>query len=301
MKAAVIGAGRMGQIRALACAELGVEVVAVCDPLFDRAVALADRVRAKGFSNGLELPWSELDALFLCTPPSVREELGLRAIHSQTALFLEKPAGLSAEEGKPLLAALAKDPVVTAVGYHNRCRPSVRSLRQELVGQKILGAVGVWAGGRYSVPWWSVSTESGGPFNEQCTHFVDLARHLIGEITDIKAVAIEPSSSAESVAVILTFETGVLGTIFYSCQAREKQISFRILTESKEHRLEGWDLRSEGESPKPKNAVFVDETSRFLDAVRLGKPSLVPSTLADAINTQRVVDTIVHSFAQDQR
>src|SRR5690606_11824369 len=119
----------------------------------------------------------------------VRQDVAVNAFESKVHLFIEKPVGLSADDGEVLLRALNKSPVVTAVGYMNRYRPSVQRVRQAVRSGRILGVVAHWAGRRYAVPWWDNPARSGGPINEQCTHVIDLCRYLVGEVCSIHALA----------------------------------------------------------------------------------------------------------------
>ena len=207
-RVAIVGAGRMGRIRALAARELGASVVSISDPLADRARALASEVGAT-VTDQPDL--GELDALFLCTPPADRG-LAVAAVEAGVRLLVEKPLALSAEDAAPLIAALARRPIPTAVGYMNRYRPSVERARTAVSGQ-LMGIVGRWVCGRYGVPWWGDPARSGGPFNEQLTHLVDLCRYLGGEIREVQAMT-EGSGTA---ALTLRLDNGAPCALCYSC------------------------------------------------------------------------------------
>ena len=58
----------------------------------------------------------------------------------------------------------------------------------------VLGAAGNWVNASYAVPWWGRRELSGGPVNEQATHLVDLARHLVGEVRGRAWVELEIDS-----------------------------------------------------------------------------------------------------------
>jgi predicted dehydrogenase len=293
LKAAVIGAGRMGRIRALAARELGVEVLGVCDPELQRAQALAGECGAPlAVHDDSALPWDDLDLLFLCTPPAVRAA-GVEAIRRGVHLLVEKPLATSAAAAAPLLAALSVRPVVTAVGYMNRYRPGVSALRARLRQERALGAVAYWAGGRYRVPWWADPAQSGGPLNEQATHLVDLLRYLLGEVEDARVLTPGGAGPVESAAIALRFATGPLATLLYSCEAEEKLIGLRVFTPRAEHALLTWEFLP-GPDPAPcpdRNAVFLDETRAFVEA-SLGRGDGVRSDLRDALQTQVVMDSL---------
>lgn len=298
LKVGVIGAGRMGQVRALAAKALGADIVYIFDPDGTKAQALACQVEATAINNHRDVNLEELDALFLCTPPSVRE-IGVRAIESGVHLLVEKPLGLSADACAPLLCALDNHKVVTAVGFMNRYREGVLHAKATLEKEDVLGLSVHWFGGRYGVPWWSDPAQSGGPINEQCCHLVDLCRYLIGEIVLVQALTPDDDRAPESLALSLRFADGQLGTVLYSCKANDKTIGIQVVTSHGSIQLEGWDFRSPDvvSSFKDKNAIFEVETRRFFNAITEGDTTSILSDIHDALRTQRTVDAVILSAA----
>jgi len=216
---------------------------------------------------------------------------------------VEKPVGLCADQCDPLLSALHRRPVPTAVGYMNRYRRSVEAARQVLAGVPVLGLSGNWVCGMYKVPWWARREQSGGQINEQCTHLVDLARYLAGEITEVHAQAQQATETADldtAASVLLRFAGGTLGNLFYSCLAKTKQISLQVFTPEGRLALEGWDLelRRDGlgarvpDIPAETEPIFIKEVAAFFAALDGEMPGGIKSDLDDAVRTQRVVDAI---------
>jgi myo-inositol 2-dehydrogenase / D-chiro-inositol 1-dehydrogenase len=306
----IIGCGRMGIERARAALAADARVAWVCDADAARANQLAGECSAAAIADSSKIDWKSIDAIFICTPPVARGPLELEAVRSGVALFVEKPIGMSADQCAQVLRALDENPVPAAVGYMNRYRPSVLWARDYLRDATPLGMSGNWVCGMYKVPWWSDPAQSGGQINEQCTHLVDLSRFLIGEIREVHAMIERPASGADiQAAILLRFQRGILGTIFYSCQARDKQIGMQIFTQCGRIALQNWDfsLHTEG-LPEPINpplpqassaaaakAIFQQETAAFLSAVRKEKGDPIRSDLRDAVRTQQVVDAIVAS------
>lgn len=301
MKVAIIGCGRMGQQHAKSTAALGHQVSMACDIDPERARALAARHSGcEALTDPTAIPWRSVDAAFVCTPPFARGPLEIAAARAGVGLFLEKPIGLSASTGRDMLAATLEAGVVTSVGYMNRYRASVRRARAALQTVAPLGFTAHWFGAAYKVPWWSDPALSGGQINEQCTHVIDLARHLVGEVAEVEAISQpHPSHAGQaSVALLLRFERGVLGTITCGCLANEKQIGARVFTSRGQLALEGWDFQL---SPAPPHDefevlasgdVFLDECAAFLAAVETGDRSGIRCDLEDALRTQGVVDAV---------
>jgi myo-inositol 2-dehydrogenase / D-chiro-inositol 1-dehydrogenase len=307
IRVAVIGCGRMGRQRARSALGLGARLVAVCDP----DVARAREVAALGSDSRILAEWRDLnlasiDAVFVCTPPNLRGPVEIQAIEAGVAVFAEKPIGCSSEQAAAIVDAVQRKPVLTAVGYMNRYRPSVQAARDALGGKAVLGLSANWAGGRYGVPWWDREDLSGGPVNEQATHLVDLARYLVGGVREVHAMTAGPAGphgAPETAAVSLRFDRDVLGTVLYTCQARQKAIDLHVFTEDHRVSLEGWDFRLRGadgrlfpEGEQDRNEIFDLEVAAFFDAIRKSSAAPILADFSDALRTQQTVDAIRRSL-----
>jgi predicted dehydrogenase len=275
------------------------------------AVYDADQERAEALAsqhNGCRVAKSALDvvhgapsAVFICSPPSSRGPIELAAIDAQIPFLVEKPVGVSAAQATPILEKLSGSNLVHAVGYQNRCRRSVEHAKQILTGRTILAISAFWVGRKYLVPWWLRSEDSGGPINEQATHLIDMSRHLCGEIAGFSCClgAVEAGTKdVLSAAIALRFKSGAFGSLIYSCEAKDKQIGIRVITDDGGLTLSGWDLvltQNEIDSSGLETQVddvFVVDTKRFLDAVAENRPESVSCTFKDAWQTQTAVDQI---------
>lgn len=308
LQVAIIGAGRMGTARAKAVQQLGARVIAICDQDHRRAHQLAVLMGASQVVLSEDtLPWDQLDAVFVCTPPVARGPVEEFALREATGLFVEKPIGITAAQMDYLLPLMESQHPVTAVGYMNRHRTSVRAAKQELRSKRVLGVSANWVCGQYGVPWWSVEAESGGPLNEQATHLFDLIRYLVGEVETVAALPNCPSASATSAAISVRMVNGAVGTIVYSCEARDQAIRMQVFTEESCIHLSGWEFdRISSEDPvdppmrsrEQRGTIFGHEVELFLSAV-LGENLEFPlCSLRDAIATQRVVDAAKESMVE---
>jgi myo-inositol 2-dehydrogenase/D-chiro-inositol 1-dehydrogenase len=293
LRAAVVGAGRMGRERARAVKLLGAQLVAICDPDVERAALLAADLDAAVLPTAAELDLSSLDALFVCTPPALRGAAERAAIAAGVSLFVEKPIGLNAEQCLDLLQALEQRPIINAAGYMNRYRCSVLCARQQIQAAFPIAIAFQWFSTRYGVPWWLDVNQSGGPVNEQCTHYIDLCRFFCGEISEAQALVrplIGAPAAEGTVAITLRFENGLIGSGLYSCEASQKQMAFEVFLRDRSVRLEGWDLRTSEEART--EDIFVKEVSAFFEAVQSGDASTIQSDIASALKTQSVVDAV---------
>lgn len=293
LRAAVVGAGRMGRERARAAKLLGAQIVGICDPDVERAALLAADMDAAVLPTAAELDLSRLDALFVCTPPALRGAVERAAIAAGVSLFVEKPIGLNAEQCLDLLQALEERPIINAVGYMNRYRDSVLCARQQIQAAFPIAIAFQWLSARYGVPWWLDVNQSGGPVNEQCTHYIDLCRFFCGEISEAQALVrplVGTPAAEGTVAITLRFKNGLIGSGLYSCEASQKQMAFEVFLPDRSVRLEGWDLRTSEEART--EDIFVKEVSAFFEAVQSGDASTIQCDIASALKTQSVIDAV---------
>jgi myo-inositol 2-dehydrogenase/D-chiro-inositol 1-dehydrogenase len=285
----------MGKERARTSVLAGAKVAIVCDADAEKARALAEEHDgAKTVDEPSRIPYEDLDAVFVCTPPGDRGVVECAAIDAEVPFLVEKPIGISADGADPVLKALRRKPVIHAVGYMNRYRGSLQHARRVLANCQVLGILGFWAGRKYGAPWWLEPLASGGPVNEQATHMLDVCRYLVGDVQAIEGVSLTGLQAAAT----LRFRNGCLGTIFYSCEARDKQIGFRIIAAEGGLELSGWDLRISSNSidgtisEDQDEDIFLKETSQFLTAIRTGNHDLIACTFEDAYQTQRLMDAM---------
>jgi myo-inositol 2-dehydrogenase/D-chiro-inositol 1-dehydrogenase len=299
MRVAVVGCGRMGRERVRAASAFGVEAILLFDKDRGRVESLASECdRAVPVADWATLIHGKPDAIFICTPPFCRGRLENHAIDLKIPFFVEKPIGISADQVRSVLENLRQHDVLNAVGYMNRYRNSVAHARAILQARNIIGITAHWVGKKYGVPWWAVRDQSGGPFNEQATHLMDLFRYLSGITETLHADADAPEGIETTVVVMLHLAGGGLGTFLYSCEAKDKDILISIETTDGVLELRGWDLELarntiDGTYPEPESKpIFEKETHAFLVAVGTGDRTLILSDFAEAYKTQTAMDSV---------
>jgi predicted dehydrogenase len=302
----------MGRERATAATSVGGTLAVACDVDDSRAAALAaSHPGATVVSHHDMLDWSHLDAAFVCTPPFARGGAEVDAIRAGVPLFLEKPLGVTGNDALPLLDALANRDVINAVGYMNRYRRSVDAARLIATAEGVLGISAYWVSGTNRAEWREREELSGGGINDEATHIVDLIRYIVGEVVAVQAWRHTPAGGSDvsgSVAMLLRLHGGIPGTVFYSGGSAVKQINISVHTPNRELRLTTWDfdlvdgarrVAGRGRGTE-RSAIFLREVAAFVTAIRESNPSLIRSTVADAMRTQRVVDLIRESASKDR-
>ena len=306
MRVGVVGCGRMGKERARAATSFGVDELLLLDEDCTRAKSLAaECAAAQCLNDSSDLFRRELSALFICVPPYCRGPLEAQAIEFGVPFFVEKPIGVTASQVRPILERLDRRNVINAVGYMNRYRNSVLHVRQLLAQRTLIGIAAHWIGRKYAVPWWSVSELSGGPFNEQATHLVDLFRFLAGGVETLFASA--ASRHETTVLATMRLQHGGIGSFLYSCEAKEKDILIAVETTDGVLEMRGWDLELvrntiDGSLAQPESKpIFEKETHAFLTAVQTSNPSLILADLRDAYQTQVAMDAAVAMIRSQQQ
>ncbi len=222
LRVACVGTGWIATRHLTALSQLaGVEIVAVADPLRERADEAAARYGARSYDDGLELlATEELDAVWLCVPPFAHGALERAALERDLPFFVEKPLANDLDTAMAIGAAVHERGLLTGVGYHWRHLDLVDRAAALARETPIRLVTGFWLASRPPWEWWSLRERSGGQVLEQTTHVFDLARLLVGEVDSVDAAEVDAPGEAEvSVAATATlrFASGAVGTISSTC------------------------------------------------------------------------------------
>jgi myo-inositol 2-dehydrogenase/D-chiro-inositol 1-dehydrogenase len=200
-----------------------VDVVAVADTDAQRAAEAAATHDARCYTDGVELVESEdLDAVWFCVPPFAHGPLEEAAIARGVPFFVEKPLAHDHATARRIAGLVEDAGLLTAVGYHWRHLDLLEKARDLVSDRPPLLLTGHWLDSTPPVPWWVRRGQSGGQLVEQTTHVLDLARLLVGEVTDLHAAHVPapgvgdgPHEEAVPLAsaVSLRFASGAVGSV----------------------------------------------------------------------------------------
>jgi len=190
MRLGIIGCGLIGQKRAQAALACGATVPIVGDIDVERANALAARTKGKATQNWRDLLTADVDAVVIATTHDFLAEISLACVEAGKHVLVEKPAGRSAKEVAPVVAAAQKHQRVVKVGFNHRFHPAMLKAR-EICGTGALGTMmyirGRYGhGGRvgYEKEWRCVpEIGGGGELIDQGAHLIDLSRWFLGELS----------------------------------------------------------------------------------------------------------------------
>lgn len=125
---AILGAGRMGRLRAAALAEHpNARLVAVHDADAGAAGRLATEHRAKVVAS-VDEAIAAADAVFVSTPSNSHAEFVAAVAAGGRAVFCEKPLAVDVPSAKEATAAVERAGVPSMVGFSKRFDPARRAL-----------------------------------------------------------------------------------------------------------------------------------------------------------------------------
>jgi myo-inositol 2-dehydrogenase/D-chiro-inositol 1-dehydrogenase len=216
----IVGAGSVAHRHAGVLSGFSdVELVAVTDVDAERATVFAGIHGMRAVLDLDALLAEGLDAVYVCVPPFGHGETEVRIAEAGVALFVEKPLAADVATAEWVGRRIATSGVLTRVGHHWRCAEPVLRARQLLSGRRIRLAAGMWLDCTPPVAWWPDRIRSGGPLVEQAVHVLDLARLLVGEVTEVHAAAAGaiPGGAEAATAALLCFRDGAVGTFGTAC------------------------------------------------------------------------------------
>ncbi len=314
VKIAFIGSGGMAHAHAPCLAKLsGVELVAFCDVVAEKARHVAAQYGGAGFTSAARmLNATEPDGVYICLPPFAHGKAEMACVERRVPFFIEKPINKDVKQAAKIAAAVEDAGLMTSVGYMNRYRKGVNDLKRLLESDPAVYVQGGWIGGAPRPPagdtsimsWWIQKDKSGGQFVEQVTHTVDLVRYLCGEAASVSAYAARgfnrnmPAAYDIEDALAVSMQMANGGVVcLHSCCASEAfgGVSLSVYATKVAGIFGGWNhdvtIYRAGREAKHivgEGDVFTIEDKAFVNAVRIGDPSGIRCTYADGLETLRI-------------
>jgi predicted dehydrogenase len=227
----IVGCGGLTQSVHIPCvASLeAFRVLAVCDLREEAARRAAARLPgSRPFSDATRLLEEELDAVLICAPPAVHEELTLAALARGLHVFLEKPPSMTATGARRLVEAAAGRNQRTMVGTMWRHMPAHR-MAKELTERPEFGPV-LNFHARYISPGpymrmdWGLDRHDDAQMLrffmlDHIVHLADATRYFMGEIESLQAIRSRTVGESYAFSVNLSFASGVVGNWTLAFQA----------------------------------------------------------------------------------
>lgn len=208
IKIALIGGGFMGKAHSLAYAAMPMffwpaparpvrsVIVDVSDELASTA---AQRYGWENFSTSWQnvIDDPEIDAIDIATPNHLHAEIAIAAAQAGKHVISEKPLAQSVEDARLMVEAVEDAGVVHAVAFNYRRTPAV-VLAKKFIDEGAIGEILNFRGTYLQD--WSADPDSplswrfqkkiagSGAIGDIGSHVVDLARYLVGEISQVSSI-----------------------------------------------------------------------------------------------------------------
>jgi predicted dehydrogenase len=214
VRVGIIGTGAISQVVhvPIFAEREDVELVALADADLHKAEALSRRFKIPNVSDAETLiARDDLDAIVVCTPNHLHEEMAIAALDAGKHVFVERPLATTSAGAARVLKAADRAGRVLVPGMPHRFRPGVVALRNFIAGGE-LGEVyavrGSWMtrlmpGSRHS--WRYERKAGGGALIDLGVPALDLCLWLIGFPTmkRVSCVTSPRGSGAEDAATLM--------------------------------------------------------------------------------------------------
>ena len=243
LRAAIVGTGNIARIHAEALRGLADEVALVAGVDIDRQrlADFGDRHAVAGRYDDLDemLRAERPDLVHVCTPPGLHRDQALACLAGGASVLVEKPPTLSLAELDELAAAEGAHGPWLATVFQHRFGSGARRL-QEVMASGVLGRPllaichTTWYREQsyFDVPWrgrWD--TEGGGPTMGHGIHQMDLLVALLGEWTEVSAIARRQARVMDTEDLSLahvSFANGAVATVVNSVLSPREESAVRI-------------------------------------------------------------------------
>ncbi|TCP30976.1 putative dehydrogenase [Scopulibacillus darangshiensis] len=140
MKAAIIGAGKQGEVHARTLNEIPyVDIVAICDLNETRAGEMAQKYNIKEvYTDHKEmLNKSDCDFVAIVTPDHLHAQVTIDCTNAKKHILIEKPFATTREDIHAMLEAIERNKVRAMVDLHNRWSPPFSTAKRAIENGEI--------------------------------------------------------------------------------------------------------------------------------------------------------------------
>ena len=223
---ALVGCGRIAKNHVEAISRIeGLELVAACDSIADRAKSVAEPLGIPWFTSYEKmLADVDCDVVTIATPSGYHPAQGVLAATSGRHVVTEKPMAISLRGADELVQACDAAGVHLFVVKQNRLNAPVQMLKRAVdrgrFGRLYMANCTVrWTRPQSyydQAPWRGTWEFDGGAFMNQASHYVDLLQWIGGPVDNVMAKTATLARRIEtedSGVAILRFRSGALGVI----------------------------------------------------------------------------------------
>ncbi len=228
-KLALIGAGRIGRVHALAVAAVAnTSIKYVCDVHEPSATDVSKLCGARVTSIDAVFEDKEIDAIIIASATDTHAPLLARCAETKMPVFCEKPIDLSLASAREVADKIQASGVLCALGFNRRFDPQFAKLRNRVIKGDIGALETLLVISRDpSPPPADYIKVSGGLFRDMMIHDFDIARWILNEpiatVYATGAALVDPEigklGDVDTASVTLTSESGKIAIISNSRRA----------------------------------------------------------------------------------
>lgn len=261
VRVAVVGAGGVAKQHGRALnSNPSAEVVAVVDVSRDNRESFVEMFGGSPY-DCLTDCLSEVDAVYVLTPPGFHAEYAMEALHAGKHLFCEKPLAITIADGRAIVNAAEKCGVVTMTGFNHRYRVGYSRLRQATESGRLGKPYHYWsqrfgmgAGATGKIDrhnWRTDPSTLCGMTVESLSHDIDLLRWIMAdEIVSVAAITFNTAPELvgfdNNAHVLMRLQSGASAMITASWSSRIGFNSRGVLGETGSAFVSGTDIGNNG-------------------------------------------------------
>ena len=235
LRVGVIGLGTMGKNHARVYSELpGVELVGVCDAEEGLAENIAEKYRARAFTNYSELLKQNLDAVSIAIPTSIHKKVAVDFANAGVNILVEKPIADTVPNANEIINSCQQNRVKLMIGHIERFNPVISTIKEIVKNTEIISIDIARLG---PLP---PRVKDIGVIIDLAVHDIDIIRYLTGsEFVSVHSMTSKTLSNNEDTAIIsLKTENGILCHITTNWLTPFKVREINIA--SRERFIKGW-------------------------------------------------------------
>lgn len=307
----IIGVGSIGE-RHLRCFQAtgraDVSFVEINDEL---RRTVAGRYQTRGVHANLDAALADHpDSAVIATPAPMHVPIATQLAETGVHLLIEKPLSTTLEGIDRVQRVIQERRLTAAVAYVYRVHPALAAMRKELTSGRFGKPVELVAVSGQHFPtyrpayrniYYTDRARGGGAIQDALTHVLNAGEWLVGPIDRLLADAahqVLEGVDVEDTVHVLTRQGTVMGCYTLNQHQAPNEITLTVVCDGGTVRCEfheqrwRWMLKpgeawhDEPVAPLERDALFIAQANRFLDAVE-GKAAS-PCTLDEGIQTLRV-------------
>ena len=227
VKIGIIGAGRIAHIMSAAYSQIReCRLLAVNDVVRSAAERLAAKFNIPSIHDDYRelLSSTEVDAVLVCVPTHLHEEITLAAAQAGKHIFCQKPMALTVEQCERMTQAAEANGIVLQVGFMLRFTPPFGEVKQRLDNQEIGQLIAIRSavfGWEPTDDWFYDPARGGGVLIDTIIHTFDLYRWYMGEVSSIFAMGgafvlegAKKYQTPDNVMCSFRFQNGAMGELY---------------------------------------------------------------------------------------